>query len=355
MRTVIATICAVLLLLAGCSDESDCPTCPGDGKIEVPDPSLQNIWPNADKTSWTYRQNHRVWEGNITIYPTRDDIPNVPLPTWSEIFSLVEARTPVEPNTATRRIYRMQFDGVTTTTSGVTAQRLTDEVYIETAQGLKRGAEKLGMPILTRLFTIRPDIWNRIRQSKDPILGLGLTSDPSGGATVLAHGENIWHGLLSNPARILYMPYLLRGGAWEKTAEWIGLYDDLSARLAWKFLAEDITVGSEFSYQLIPDFSDDTFLHGRVYRQTSVETEIGTFEKALDCLYILDFGISTVTDLQGEVVGYMRSFDYGRVIYAPTIGPVYSYERWGVEPGDPPTPGFEDFTTMLIGTGTPAN
>jgi hypothetical protein len=249
----------------------------------------------------------------------------------------------------------MQFDGVTTTAYGVTAQHLTDEVFTETAQGLEQCADKLGTPILRRLSAIRPDLWNRIRRSKDPISGSGSTSDPSGRIGISTHDESVWHGVRGSRAQVQSMPYLLHGGAWEKTAEWIGLYNDLGARLAWKFLAEDITVGSEFSYQLIPDFSDDTFLHGRVYRQTSVETEIGTFEKALDCLYILDFGISTVTDLQGEVVGYMRSFDYGRVIYAPTIGPVYSYERWGVEPGDPPSPGLEDFTNILIGTGAPAD
>ena len=166
---------------------------------------------------------------------------------------------------------------------------------------------------------------------------------------------DVCNGVPRGHAQLLSMPNLIHGGAWEKTAEWIGTYNDLSARLAWKFLADDITVGSEFSYQLVPDFSDDTFLHGRVHRQMSVETEVGTFEKALDCLYILDWGISTATDTQGEVVGYFRVFDYGRVIYAPTIGPVYSSERWTVEPGNPPTPGLEDFTTILIGTSTPTD
>jgi len=152
MKTALATICAVILLVAGCSDESECPTCPGDDKTEVPNPTLQNIWPNADKTSWTYQQEVRVWEGDITIYPTRDDIPTAPLPSWSEVFDLVESRTPVEPHTATRRIYRMQFDGVTTTGSGVTAQRRTDEVFIETAQGVERYTATHGMPRYARIF-----------------------------------------------------------------------------------------------------------------------------------------------------------------------------------------------------------
>jgi len=206
----------------------------------------------------------------------------------------------------------MQFDGMITTQSGVTAQNLADEFFLEDALGTKRFEPTNKMP-------------------------------------------NGPYGIPGGSVQILDVPNLIHGGVWEKTTEWIGIYNDLSSRLAWKFLPEDITVGSEFSYQLIPEFTDHTFLHGRVHRQFDVETEIGTFEKALDCLYILDWGISAVSDIQGQIVGYIRTFDYGRVIFAPTIGPVYSYERWTVEPGTPPTPGLADFTTSLIGTTIPAD
>ncbi|MEJ2719865.1 MAG: hypothetical protein P8181_01815, partial [bacterium] len=241
MKTAIATVCALLLLLAGCSDESDCPTCPSGGKIRVPIPTLQNIWPNADKTAWTYQQDVRVWEGNVTLYPSRDDIPDVPLPDWSDIFDLVESPTPVEPNTATRRIYRMQFDGVTTTTSGVTAQRLNEEVFTEATQGVQPRAVTHRMPIFRRLPATQRDPRTRILRSAGPITVRGTNSDASGELSLLANRTDVWQDVPRGNAQVLSMPNLIHGGAWEKTSEWIGTYGDLSARLAWKFLADDIS------------------------------------------------------------------------------------------------------------------
>jgi hypothetical protein len=123
-------------------------------------------------------------------------------------------------------------------------------------------------------------------------------------------------------------------------------------RLAWKFLTSNLFTGSEFSYQLMPNFAEDLVLHCRVYRRLTVTTDAGTFLNALDCLYILDYGITTVTDVYGDPKGYIRTYDYGRVIYAPTVGPVYSYERWGVDPGNPPSEGFLDITVRLTGSST---
>jgi hypothetical protein len=40
----------------------------------------------------------------------------------------------------------------------------------------------------------------------------------------------------------------------------------------------------------------------------------------------------------------------GRVVYAPTVGPVYSYERLGVEPGETLSAGLADFTEQLVET-----
>jgi hypothetical protein len=87
-----------------------------------------------------------------------------------------------------------------------------------------------------------------------------------------------------------------------------------------------------------------------VYRQITVETAVGTFKKALDCLYLVDYGVIAVINPQGEILGYVRLIDMGRVVYAPTVGPVYSYERLGIEPGETLSAGLADFTEQLVET-----
>ena len=71
----------------------------------------------------------------------------------------------------------------------------------------------------------------------------------------------------------------------------------------------------------------------------------------LECLYVIDYGVMEYRNELGDPLGYVRFFDYGTVIYAPGVGPVYSYERWMVEPGDPITTGLGDLTISLVETG----
>ena len=288
MKLLLVTICAALLLLPGCSDD-ECVQCTG----QTQEPTLDNIWPNKDKTSWTYAFESRQWDQNVTIYPTRDDIPSGPLPTWSEIFDLVEAHAPKEPYISLTGVYKMRFDGMKTTESGVTAQNLVTEFVRDDGQSVQN---------------LAPEVFEQVP---------------------------IFH-------------YLIHGGAWEKTTEWIGSYGDLNEELAWKFLTSDLSVGSEFSFPLLSMSTEGPMLRGRVHRQIDVKTDIGTFATALDCLYLVDLGILTVVDLEGNVDGYIRVLQYGRVIYAPTSGPVYDYERWGVELGDSLSDGWADVTMSIV-------
>ena len=348
MKTFVAAMCAALVLMIGCNDDdSNCVTCPKS----TPNPTLGNIWPNADKTAWTYQYAWRWWEGQMTIYATRDEVPSVPLPDWSEIFDLVQSAAPVEPYTTTRGIYRMQFDGMKTTDDGVTAQNLTAELFLELGQGVERHADE-GTALLRRLYVARPDLREKI------VSFLGSNSEVAsslvreGTLGFSPRGSTGGHGVPGSLAQPFGFPVLIHGGVWEKTDQWIGTYENVSPRLWWKFLADDLAVGSGFTYQLFPEFVDDNYLLCHAYRHVRVQTEVGTFEKALDCLYIVDRGITVATDPQGSIIGYNRMFDYGRVIYAPTIGPVYSYERSAVEPGNPPSGGFSDTTLRLVGSST---
>jgi len=310
MKSVLGVFLSLLLLFtAGCSDDDDCVQCPAD---LFPNPTIENIWPNADQRTWTYTYQSREWEGEVTVYLTPEDVPDVPLPSWTEVFNLVQARTPVTPFVPAETEYRLRFDGMTTTGPGVTAQNLVDELLLI---GSASGTATRRQPLLDLILHPQSRLENlAARQS---------TQEPP------------W-------------PLLLHGGAWEKTASHLGMYGELDTNLAWLFLTSNLSPGSEFSLPLVPSVADDAMLYGRVHRRVAVETEIGTFAKALDCLYIIYFGVAEMRDTGGQLLGYVRTFDYGRVIYAPTIGPVYSYEKWGVEPGNPPSSGFGDIELELI-------
>jgi hypothetical protein len=67
-------------------------------------------------------------------------------------------------------------------------------------------------------------------------------------------------------------------------------------------------------------------------------------------LYLVDFGVSSVTDVNGNVTGYGRAYSYGTITYIPHIGPVASYERALVQPGRPLDPGLFDLSIRLTST-----
>lgn len=320
MKTAIALLCVALALMIGCDDD-ECVNCPGP----APTPTLDNIWPNADHTLWTYDYQMRKWEGDYTIYSSRLDVPTE-LPSWSEILELCRAHAPKFPYETTPGVYTLEFDSTVTTEARITAQNLEVGLVATGMENAGRMAAPSASTLLRRLYDARPDLREKILASEGPsVLADRLASAPE-------------------------FPMMIHGGPWEKTETWIGTYSDTRARLHWKFLTSDLFTGSEFSYQLLPEIDPEIVLRGRVERRVTVTTPLGTYEDALDCLYMLSYGITTVIDLYGNPQGFIGAFDYGRVIYVPEIGPVYSYERWGVEPKDPPSDGMMDITLTLTGT-----
>ena len=72
--------------------------------------------------------------------------------------------------------------------------------------------------------------------------------------------------------------------------------------------------------------------------------------RSLQALYVIDFGVGIVTDVDGNVRGYSRVYSYGTVDYIPGVGPVASYERAYVSPGMPIDRGLYDQTIRLVST-----
>jgi hypothetical protein len=307
MKKLFFGLFAILLIVAGCDDDSDCVNCPPAGS-----PTLDNIWPNPDSASWTYDHAMTAWDAEWTLYPTPDDVPNEPVPDWNAVFTYLETNIPPAATMTEAGSMTLTFDGMTTTEAGVTAQDLVQEIIIGAGAG--------------RSPASRNWLLNRAR-----LLNAGVGSADR--SPMVSEG-----------------PIFLHGGAWEKSSSGIVLYGPFDQDPAWIYLTSNLRVGSNFSLQLLPGIVPNVYLYGTVYRQISAETELGVFKKALDCLYIVDYGITAVTDLQGEIKGYVRNMALGRVIYAPTVGPVYSYERLGVEPGDTLSAGLADVTEQLVET-----
>jgi hypothetical protein len=306
----------------GCSDDGVAPP-PG-----TPAATIENIWPNEDGRSWSYSNLTRGWEftffDSTFIYPDSTDVP--PAPDLDDLFDLID--DPPLPDTFETMAseYRLTFNGETTTLSGVTAQNLESEIV------LPAPAAEAPSPRTNRFMVLlaaaRPD------------LGLRLQSPWIPGD--LAPADTIFEPVPADPL-------FLHGGAWEKTEEWIGTYGDIDTLLAWKFLETELSPGHEFTFQLVPSLANNVFLHARVRRLTSVQTPVGTFEKALELVYMVDFGLSIFSTVFQPDNVFMRMITYGNVIYAPTAGPVMSYERFLVPVGETLGDGAGDTTLELIG------
>ena len=318
----------VIVALLACRDDDRPPPC-----VNCPPSSagvtLSNAWPNDDQTAWTYRYEYRNWWWAFQprLYATKDDVP--PVPNWSVISDLLSSHAQADSVVISNAEYHLRFDGGITTTRDVEAQNLVEEMVVEVGQRVARPGPRSDRTFLSRLYAARPDLRDDLARYTG------------------------WSGTESQATQwVGPWPLLVRGGAWEKTAQWIGTYGDLDALLAWKFLSTDLRRGSEFEHQLVPALADDVYLYAHISGVVEVLTDVGEFDDALECLYIVDYGTITVRNQYNEPVGFYRVFDYGRVIYAPEIGPVYSYERMSVQSGDPPTVGTGESELSIL-TMTP--
>lgn len=295
-----------------------------------PPASLRNIWPNEDGRSWTYRLEQRTWGPlEFRVYPTPDEVP--PLPSMDAIEALLENH-PIGSDPVTETAgYRMQFLGVKTTESGAVGQNLETEVFdlreasleaVRSVTARSAGAEGFWRS----LARARPDLAGRIAAFRTDAARL---TAPAGTASVDE-------------------PLFLFGYAWEKTREHIGSYGDLNTRLSWKYLEADLDPGHEFTLQLVPDLADDVFLHVRVLRERTATSALGDHPRAIDVLYVVDYGTSETLDAGSNTTGYSRVFDYGTITYAPKVGPVASYERNLVSTGEPLDPGYRELSVALV-------
>ena len=271
--------------------------------------TIENIWPNEDGRYWTYELVQRTWdEPGVAVYDTPEEVPPI---TLDDIEDFLPYDSP-GPNLAIDEgTYTLQFTGWASIPGGRLVQNLR-EVLGGPRLEQRVPSGTFEEALLARLARARPDLREKIAARL-------------GGSDVLASATQ------------LQAPLMLHGGAWEKTHWDIGTYGDLDDQLAWLYLDANLSPRSEFEFQLVPSLADDVFLLCRILRRTTIDTQVGRLHYAIECLYVVDYGVAQVFDQQG--VGYFRLVDYGIVTYAPDLGPVQCLERRfegpGTLPGDP--------------------
>src|SRR5262245_44158692 len=272
-RTACIVLGIAIAVVLACDDDSTTPPPPA--------PTMDSAWPNADRLAWNYDLTARGWWDlpPDSLYATPEEVP--PLPPLQDLAAQLATPFPNPPESTATAFYRLRFDGTTMSGSGVTGQNLIAELYVPAHVAT---SASIGARFLRRLAIARPDLRARIA----------------------AEHPDRWR----ENAGQLPTPLFLMGGVYEKTAAHIGAYGDLGPQLAWKWLDADVTPGHEFVLQLVPTLSDQVFLHGCVLGSRTVNVPSGTYQRVIDVVYAVDYGIIEVlTDAQ-EVLGYMRVFDY---------------------------------------------
>lgn len=125
-----------------------------------------------------------------------------------------------------------------------------------------------------------------------------------------------------------WYPSFLHGGYLMKTTADIQMWQDEWSHPTWTYLEAPVTNGHSFVHQLLPEIAEDIFLHGTVAdTDAEINTPADTFTGAVRMDYLIDLGISTITDEQGNLIGTMHGEFTGHVHYVPDLGPVELLEE----------------------------
>ena len=334
-RSDVSVLIAAMMILTAVLNLSGCRDDDGISPGRRPKPTLENIWPNEDGTTWEYEY---IWRTSGIAFPTRlyDDPRDVPpVPSLDEMEELLDNHPFADNPSENHMAYKLEFDGDTTTVSGKTAQNLRETITDVPFATRTLDATECGYQFLRSLAIARPDLREKIA----PYLPAGMLEEQSRKEDRYGISAEDYNGILTGPI-------LLHGYAWEKTEDHIGTYNDIDMLLAYKYLESDLDPGHEFTFQLVPLLADDVFLHCRILRRFSYRLDSGDKATAIECLYLIDYGIAEMRTIY-DPVAYFGGFVYGTITYVMDVGPVYCYERDMVEPGRPVTLGVAELELVL--------
>lgn len=278
--------------------------CDKKDKVTNPQPgaplaSIATVWPNDDGHSWQYRYVVERWQdsSSVGLFANASQVP--PAPSLTAIQGLLGTLPKGDSANTDTTTLSLQFMGEVMTFSGVIAQYLavTPGPVSRPALASTGGRD----PFLAQLREARPDLRARI--------------DARIGAAPATLGTQI-----SGP---IFLP----GYAWQKRSNDIIAYGDIDTLPSWTYLKADLVAGAEFSHHLIPLLVNDVYLHARIVGYQPVTTPAGIYSKAIEVLYLLDYGVATLTDEQGQPTASYRDISFGTVSYVDSVGPVACSER----------------------------
>ncbi len=305
LQCTLALLCILILPLLACKDKSST-------GVSVPEPTLENLWPNEDGASWTYDIEYRTWDMAAPVeYETEDEVP--PCPTLPQIEELMRDHPEGANLEVSEGEYELTFNGTISNGHGVTTQLLEETIIYN-----GKTERSVALPgFLGNLRQARPDLAERM----DALAAEQQIALPRGG---------------ENPSLFpTGYPTFLSGHYWEKTEGYIGQYGDLSDQLSWIYLDANFEVDHLIRFQLVPDLDDDIWLSLKTLRQGAVTTTAGRFIKTIEVLYCIDYGVGPYRSIESpDEFYYTRYFDYGRIVYAPEVGPIFSDERILTNIGD---------------------
>lgn len=243
--------------------------------------TMDDLWPNNDGRSMSYDQHYE------SFGPDAETVDNQ---------------------------IRLFFDGTTVAPDGIQTQYLHQQllsgpaprVTLEgTAGGTAIVAAAGNDPFLRHLWASRPDLRAKIMRALAD--APCPENAPPGAYSLLLNGEFAWLKAAGEIA------------AWRC---------NLANTRSWRWLVSDLTIGNTFTLQLIPDIASNVFLHGTIAAIEPATVPAGTYNGCVRVDYVIDYGTSECVDGGGLPVGTSRSETRGYVRYAPTVGPVESFEEF---------------------------
>jgi len=313
----------VLILAAACNDDDDSVNCPDPG---APDPTMANIWPHADGTSWTFDIEYRE------ILPPEVPLKAGEIPTMEELHAALQDPVPGEVVEEGDGLYRLALDGMVTTDSGATGQNVVESIYMEMPDGPVKSV-------------------NGNSSGVDPVLAMIARARPD-----LRSGIVSRYGLDEKALDYIFPPLFLGGYAFAYEDSGYFGYGDLDQDHAWVYLEGDLSVGSEFSLQLVPSLANDVWLHGRIWSISDRTVGGRTYENVVECMYVIDLGETEISDENGTILGSSFPYYYGSSFFAPEVGPIAGVERHVANPVfTPPAQGYptEEYVLDLVGVTFP--
>jgi len=233
--------------------------------------TMDRLWPNEDGRSWIYSQTYQTFD--------------------------------IVPQLLNNQI-RLLFDGPATAPNAIDAQYLRHELLSGPAvSSLLAGMD--ASPLMYQLWMARPDLRAGIVEALAG--GSCPENGPVGAHSVFLSGEF----------------------AWRKTASEVAAWRcNLADTRSWQWLVSDLTIGSEFTLQLVPDLASNVFLHGTVGAVEPATVPAGSFANCVRVDYVVDYGETECTDEEGNPTGTSTAETRGWIRYAPDEGPVESFEEF---------------------------